>query len=539
MRYSFDAKPDATTKKKRQYYAMLGTRGIWENGWKASAVHAPLPARATSTRTEWELYHVDADRSESTDLAKEASGEAQGADQAPGSRRRRRTRCCRSTTAARWRCSHERPEEGRRERYIYYPGTSPVPEGVAVNVRGRSYKILADVEITDPNCSGVIFAHGSRFGGHALFIKDKKLYYVYNFLGIKPEQSSSRHQLKPGKYTLGVEFIREEHGKYDESLGKTRLYVNEKVVAEGEMRDPARQVHAVGRWPLHRARQRRRRQRGYKAPGVLTGGAIRASNQRGEGAVPRPQNLGGGGVRGRVDSRYSRRRRTQTHRDRHSASDCGHAWARRTPPCSEGISWIVMSTRFRCRPPNRFGRSRRSFMTTAGRRSPVSVELLAAYSGQPLTMPASARRPDRVHLCAPAPRLPASRSGRGRLPRSVWCGPRPCSGRCCWSVGSLLLLSATWRGIWGATGEGPLVMIVAFVAIGLVVGRFLGGPDPRQATVLALSTACRHPAITLSIASANFPDEPFGATVVLVPARRAGVAGAGRHVEPGTYRRCW
>jgi hypothetical protein len=60
----------------------------------------------------------------------------------------------------------------------------PVPESVAVNTRARSYKILANVEITDPNCSGVIFANGSRFGGHALFIKDKKLHYVYNFLGI-------------------------------------------------------------------------------------------------------------------------------------------------------------------------------------------------------------------------------------------------------------------------------------------------------------------------------------------------------------------
>jgi len=28
MRYTFDAKPDAPTQKKRQYYAMLGTRGI-------------------------------------------------------------------------------------------------------------------------------------------------------------------------------------------------------------------------------------------------------------------------------------------------------------------------------------------------------------------------------------------------------------------------------------------------------------------------------------------------------------------------------
>jgi bile acid:Na+ symporter, BASS family len=57
-------------------------------------------------------------------------------------------------------------------------------------------------------------------------------------------------------------------------------------------------------------------------------------------------------------------------------------------------------------------------------------------------------------------------------------------------------------------------MVAAFVAFGLVVGRLLGG-DPTQATVLGLSTACRHPAITLSIASANFPDERFGATVVL------------------------
>ena len=82
-----------------------------------------------------------------------------------------------------------RPQaEPPRSRYIYYPDTAPVPEGAAVNVRGRSYKILADVEVTKDS-EGVIFAHGSRFGGHTLFIKDRKLHYVYNFLGIKPEQT--------------------------------------------------------------------------------------------------------------------------------------------------------------------------------------------------------------------------------------------------------------------------------------------------------------------------------------------------------------
>jgi hypothetical protein len=59
----------------------------------------------------------------------------------------------------------ERPQaEPPRTRTVYYAGTSPVPEGVAASIRGRSYKIIADVEITD-KASGVIFAHGSRFGG--------------------------------------------------------------------------------------------------------------------------------------------------------------------------------------------------------------------------------------------------------------------------------------------------------------------------------------------------------------------------------------
>ena len=129
-----------------------------------------------------------------------------------------------------------RPQgEPPRSRYVYYPDTSPVPESTAVNIRGRSYKILADVEVT-PESEGVIFAHGSRFGGHTLFIKDNRLHYVYNFLGIKPEQALVSPELEPGSLTLGVEFIREGAGEHGESLGTAKLYVGEEVVAEGPMK---------------------------------------------------------------------------------------------------------------------------------------------------------------------------------------------------------------------------------------------------------------------------------------------------------------
>jgi arylsulfatase len=43
MVYSFD-NADTPTTKETQYYEMCGTRGIWSKGWKAAAVHAPLPS---------------------------------------------------------------------------------------------------------------------------------------------------------------------------------------------------------------------------------------------------------------------------------------------------------------------------------------------------------------------------------------------------------------------------------------------------------------------------------------------------------------
>ncbi len=237
MRYSFSAKPDAPTEKKRQYYAMLGTRGIWEDGWKAAAIHAPLSSKGHFDKDEWELFHVDEDRSESTNLASKHPDKLDALVKAWFEEAEKNNVLPLDDRSAGEIIGMERPsQEKPRKRYIYYPGTSPVPEGVAVNVRGRSYKILADVEIADRDCSGVIFAHGSRFGGHTLFIKDKKLHYVYNFLGIKPEQKFVSKALKLGKYTLGVEFIRDKAGEYGESIGKTTLYVNEDIVDQGEMR---------------------------------------------------------------------------------------------------------------------------------------------------------------------------------------------------------------------------------------------------------------------------------------------------------------
>ncbi|MCF6307985.1 MAG: arylsulfatase [Flavobacteriaceae bacterium] len=240
MAYTFDAEPNGQTQKKVQYFAMLGSRGIWKDGWKAAAVHAPLTGKGNFDKDDWELYHVAVDRSESKDLAKENPEKLQELIDAWFVEAEINNVLPLDDRSAVEQLGLKRPtQEPARDRYIYYPDTSPVPEGVAVNVRGRSYKILANVDVTK-NTSGVLFAHGSRFGGHSLFIKDSKLYYVYNFLGIKPEQVfESSIKLTPGKHTLGMEFIRESTGENGESIGSTKLFINEKVVAEGPMRTQA------------------------------------------------------------------------------------------------------------------------------------------------------------------------------------------------------------------------------------------------------------------------------------------------------------
>jgi arylsulfatase len=278
MRYTFDAAPNAPTKKKRQFYSMLGTRGIWQDGWLAATVHAPFTGKGHFDKDQWQLYHVDKDRSESTDLAKQYPEKLAALKKAWDEEARINLALPVDDRSASEILLLERPSgEPTRDRYIYYPGTAPVPEGAAVSVRNRSYKILANVEITEADAGGVIFAHGSRFGGHALFIKDRKLNYVYNFLGIKPEQKFvASDELKPGEYTLGMEFTRTGAGPNKESLGTMKLYVNDKVVAQGPMKTQPAKFTLSGDGLCIGYDSGDAVSGEYKSPGTFHGGTIQA-----------------------------------------------------------------------------------------------------------------------------------------------------------------------------------------------------------------------------------------------------------------------
>jgi BASS family bile acid:Na+ symporter len=74
-------------------------------------------------------------------------------------------------------------------------------------------------------------------------------------------------------------------------------------------------------------------------------------------------------------------------------------------------------------------------------------------------------------------------------------------------VALIPLLTSSWPAMRSLLGDGTLAAIVVMTLAGLGVGHLLGGPNRGDRVVLALATASRHPAVAISILTANFPHE--------------------------------
>ena len=80
----------------------------------------------------------------------------------------------------------------------------------------------------------------------------------------------------------------------------------------------------------------------------------------------------------------------------------------------------------------------------------------------------------------------------------------------------IVLLLSSWKTGLPLIGNGHVLVIAVFVAVGLIVGHLLGGPEPENRVVLALSTASRHPGVALAIATGTSPDEKLVIGAILL-----------------------
>ena len=124
-----------------------------------------------------------------------------------------------------------------RNRYVYYPNVAEVPESQSVNIRNRTYGIGALLDIPAPGAEGVLFAHGSRFGGHALYIKDNRLHYVYNWVGSFEQTVVATEDVPVGEnLILAANFEKDGEDPPGVATGILSLYHGDKKVGEGRIK---------------------------------------------------------------------------------------------------------------------------------------------------------------------------------------------------------------------------------------------------------------------------------------------------------------
>jgi arylsulfatase A-like enzyme len=238
MLYAFDD-ARAAERHETQYFEMFCNRGIYHKGWTAVTRHStpwdtskPLPAFDDDV---WELYDTYKDWTQARNIAKDNQQklhelqrlwliEATKYSVLPLDDRR--VERFNPDLAG-------RPQLIRCKTQVLFGGMGRLSENSVVNIKNKSYSVTAELVVPKTGASGVIIAQGGAFNGWSLYVKEGKLKYCYNLLGIKLFYAGSEQVIPPGQRQVRMEF------KYDggglAKGGMAVLYLDGKKVGEGRV----------------------------------------------------------------------------------------------------------------------------------------------------------------------------------------------------------------------------------------------------------------------------------------------------------------
>jgi arylsulfatase A-like enzyme len=225
--------------KRTQFYTMLGQRSIYHEGWLASTVHPPLSSWGNFAEDEWELFHLETDRSQSTDVA---AAHPDNVEELKGlwfyyagiyKGLPLDDRSAIEQVLA------ERPRGGpARDRYVFYPDCADVPESAGPAIPGRSYTIAAGVRMESADAEGVVWAAGGVPGGHSLYVKDGTLRYTFNWIGTVFQDVVSDSVLSTGSHVLAAQFAATGPSTDPDmpgTEGTLTLFVDDQQVGQGAL----------------------------------------------------------------------------------------------------------------------------------------------------------------------------------------------------------------------------------------------------------------------------------------------------------------
>jgi hypothetical protein len=237
MVYSFDD-AKAPSPHRTQYFEMFANRAIYDDGWIAATTPPLAPWAVGKTIDvddyQWELYDLSKDFSEATNLASTEPKKLRALQELFWIEAAKHNVLPLDNSKIERLDGANRPSLTRgRSLFTYYPGMTRIPAGSAPDIKNKSFKIAAEVEIPEGGADGVLVTQGGRFNGWGLYLLEGKPVFHYNLIGKFRSSTSGNEQLAPGKHVIVVDF------KYDGGgMGKggaVTLTVDGKPAASGRL----------------------------------------------------------------------------------------------------------------------------------------------------------------------------------------------------------------------------------------------------------------------------------------------------------------
>jgi arylsulfatase A-like enzyme len=186
MVYTFDH-PDEPSHHRVQYFASLGNRAIYRDGWWAgdlvrSTWEKPIelgrPGGSYNIHP-WELYNLTDDYSQADDLASKYPEKLKELQRLFDDEAKRNKVYPLMLPLE----SLPMLQNEGQTTFTYREGVDRLSSWVAPVLTGRAYSIIADVDVPANGARGVIIAQGGRYGGFTLFVKNNHVVYEINSFG--------------------------------------------------------------------------------------------------------------------------------------------------------------------------------------------------------------------------------------------------------------------------------------------------------------------------------------------------------------------
>jgi arylsulfatase len=237
MAYSFND-AGAPERHETQYFEIIGSRGIYHQGWTAVAAHNPpgagWPAR-TIDEDVWQLYDTATDWTQAHDLAREHP------ERLLDLQRLFLIEAARHNVLPLDDRTAERADPDRAGRPVLagsrrqrlYHGIGRLNAFSVISVKNKSHRVTAELDVPPAGGDGVIVAQGGFAGGWSLYVKEGRPKYCYNFYGIDLFHIEGTEPLPPGTHRLRMEF--EYDGGGPAKGGTVRLFIGDRPVGDGRV----------------------------------------------------------------------------------------------------------------------------------------------------------------------------------------------------------------------------------------------------------------------------------------------------------------